>query len=41
MTALEALFIRDRHVQHKSAEIADRFTERWLAREWTADDQRA
>jgi hypothetical protein len=40
MTVLESLFIRDRNVKNKGAEIAERFTERWVARGWTADEQR-
>lgn len=40
MTALESLFIKDRTIQSKGGEIADRFTERWVARGWTADEQR-
>jgi hypothetical protein len=40
MTALECLFIKDRNVQSKGREIADRLTERWVARGWTADEQR-
>jgi hypothetical protein len=40
MTALESLFIKDRTVQYKGGEIADRLTERWVARGRTVEEQR-
>jgi len=40
MTALECLFVKDQATKQKGAAIAERFTERWVARGWTADEQR-
>jgi hypothetical protein len=40
MTALECLFVKDQATKNKGAAIAERFTERWVARGWGADEQR-
>jgi hypothetical protein len=40
MTALECLFVKDQSTKNKGAAIANRFTERWVARGWSADEQR-
>jgi Apea-like HEPN len=40
MTALECLFVKDRKTREKGAAIAESFTQRFVARGWSADQQR-